>query len=134
MTIQGTPVPPTAPTGRERSCVQCSTTYRAPRSTARYCSDRCRKRSQRGAEETNDRTLDLLRRWLLHCSYAGKIAPVNRRDPRPPVYALSVPYAHALGEWNTWNPGASMTDTAFVAALKQLDIHGPDYVLPHKRS
>lgn len=124
---------PASPTGRERHCAQCSTAYHAPRATSLYCSPRCRKRAHRGHEDTDSRTLDLLRRWLLRRTYAGKIGPVNGRDPRAPIYALTVPRSLAMEEWNGWNPGASMTDAAFVAALDQLGIHGVDYVPPHKR-
>lgn len=35
--------------GRERICAQCCTSYHSPRATSRYCSDRCKKRHQRGA-------------------------------------------------------------------------------------
>jgi hypothetical protein len=119
--------------GRERTCAQCSAVYRAPRASSRYCSDRCRKRAQRGTPDTDGQTLDLLRRWLLRRSYAGQIGPVNRKDPRPAVYALTVPRALALDEWNRWNPGASLTEPAFASSLDRLGINGPDYVPPHKR-
>jgi len=123
-----------APMGRERICAQCNDTYRAPRVSSLYCSAKCRLRAHRGTEVTEGKTLDLLRRWLLRRNYAGQIGPVNRRDPRPPVYALTVARAFALGEWNGWNPGAAMTEEAFASALDGLAIYGPDYMPPRKRS
>lgn len=123
----------TARAGRERTCAQCSGTYRAPRATSRYCSDRCRQRGHRGVGDTDGKTLDLLRRWLLRRTYAGQIGPVNRKDPRAPIYALTVPSAFALEEWNGWNPGASMSVDAFSSALHRLGVYGPDYLPAHKR-
>lgn len=109
--------------GRTRTCEQCSSTYRAPRSTSRFCTPACRKRAHRGTTTTaHCRTLDLLHRWLLRRSYAGQVGPVNRKDPRRLVYALSVPLGMALEEWNSWNPGASMTEPAFAASLQQLQL------------
>lgn len=123
-----------APIGRERICAQCTSTYRAPRVSSLYCSAKCRLRAHRGTEVTEGKTLDLVRRWLLRRTYAGQIGPVNRRDPRPPVYALTVSRAFALGEWSGWNPGAAMTEEAFASALDGLAIYGPDYTPPRKRS
>jgi hypothetical protein len=121
------------PAGRERNCAQCSTTYRAPRATSRYCTPACRKRANRGSPITDRKRLDLLRRWLLRRSYAGQIGPINRRDPRPPIYALSVPREAAWEEWNQWNPGAAMTVGTFASSLDQLGIYGLDYVPPHRQ-
>jgi hypothetical protein len=119
--------------GRERSCEQCSATYKAPRASSRFCSPACRKRAHRGSAGTDTKTEDLLRRWLLRRSYAGQIGPSNRRDPRRPVYALTVPCQFVLEEWNGWNPGASMTGPAFSKSLERLGIYGPEYELLHKR-
>jgi hypothetical protein len=133
MTIPEASASTTTRAGRERTCAQCSGTYRAPRATSRYCSPRCRQRGHRGASDTDGKTLDLFRRWLLRRTYAGQIGPVNRRDPRPPVYALTVPSAFVLEEWSTWNPGASMTSEAFATALDRLSVYGPAYLPPHKQ-
>lgn len=129
MTINVAPAtnPRLRPAGRERTCTQCATTYRAPRASSRFCSPACRKRAHRGSATTDVRTTDLLRRWLLRRSYAGQIGPVNCRNPRPPVYALTVHRGLALEEWNSWNPGASMTDEAFASSLDQLGIYGFEY-------
>lgn len=120
--------------GRERTCAQCGGVYRAPRSTSRYCSDKCRQRGHRGAEGLDSKTLDLLRRWLLRRTYAGQIGPANRRDPRPATYAMTVSRTFALDEWNAWNPGAAITAEVFATALDRLDIYGPDYLPRHKRN
>jgi len=125
--------PALRPAGRERTCRQCTTIYRAPRATSRFCSPACRKRSHRGSATTNQKSQELLQRWLLRRSYAGQIGPVNRRDPRPPVYALTMPRGLVLEEWNVWNPGASMTESAFASSLNGLGIFGPEYVPPHKQ-
>jgi hypothetical protein len=121
------------PTGRERTCEQCGATYRAPRATSRFCTPACRKRAHRGTAATDQGTLGLLRRWLLRRSYAGVIGPANSRDPRRPVYALTVPRTLALDEWNRWNPGASTTDAALASNLEKLGIFGLDYQPPRKR-
>lgn len=134
MNIPEASVSNVAPMGRERICAHCSAAYRAPRRSSLYCSAKCRLRAHRGTEDTNSNALDLLRRWLLRRTYAGQIGPANRRDPRAPVYALTVSRAFALGEWNGWNPGAAMTEEAFASALDGLAIYGPDYMPPHKRS
>jgi hypothetical protein len=134
MNTSGASAPSAVLRGRERACAQCNAVYRSPRATSRYCTPKCRKRAHRGTEDTDGKTLDLLSRWLLRRTYAGQIGPTNRRDPRAPVYALTVPRAFALGEWNGWNPGAAMTEEAFASALDRLDVHGPDYTPPHKRS
>lgn len=134
MNIPEASVSTPARVGRERLCAQCSAVYRAPRASSRYCSAKCRQRGHRGTEDADGKTLNLLRRWLLRRTYAGQLGPVNSRDPRPPVYALSVSRSFALEEWNGWNPGAAMTEAAFSAALVRLAIHGPDYLPPHKRS
>lgn len=112
--------PALRPAGRERICAQCTTTYRAPRASSLYCSPACRLRSHRGTPSTDGKALDLLRRWLLRRSYAGQIGPVNNRNPRPAVYALTVPRALALNEWNGWNPGAAMSEDEFRQKLKEL--------------
>jgi hypothetical protein len=126
----------TPTTGRERECAQCGSVYRAARASSVYCSATCRKRAQRGAPPVDNRTADLLRRWLLRRSYAGQIGPTNSRDPRPPVFGLTTPRALALEEWNRWNPGASMTDDAFVAMLSGLtilDMHAQPATAPRSR-
>lgn len=132
-TVAPATTPARRPAGRERTCEQCAATYRAPRSTSRFCSPACRKRAHRGTATTDTRTQDLLHRWLLRRSYAGQIGPWNSRNPRRPVYALTFPRALALAEWNGWNPGASMTDEAFASSLATLGIFGPDYEPVHKR-
>ena len=134
MTIRGASAPPSASRGRERTCVQCGAPYRSPRNSSLYCSAACRKRAQRGSSTAVGPTLDLLQQWLLRRTYAGKIGPVNRRDPRRAVYALTVPRALASSEWNAWNPGAAMTEEAFARALARLGIHGPDYLGPRRGS
>jgi hypothetical protein len=125
--------PALLPAGRQRTCAQCTATYRAPRATSRYCSPACRKRAHRGTATTDHKSLDFLRRWLLRRTDAGQIGPVNRRDPRARVYALTVPRGLAVEEWNRWNPGASMTDCAFASSLDELGIFGPDYEPPHRQ-
>ena len=110
--------------GRERTCAQCGTLYRAPRATSRFCGDVCRKRNHRGSPTADAKATSLVYRWLLRRGYAGQIGPVNSRDPRRSVYGLTVHRHLALAEWNSWNPGASMTDEAFKDCLRDLGLIG----------
>lgn len=113
---------PATDVGTERTCQQCATTYRAPRTTSRYCADSCRKRASRGVTPSAPKETDLLRRWLVHRSYAGQINAANKRNPRPAVYGLTVPDDLARGEWNEWNPEAALSEAAFKARLKAIEI------------
>ena len=58
----------------------------------------------------------------MHRSYAGQITGANTRNPRPAVFGLTVPTAMAREEWNDWNPEAALTEAAFTARLKAIEI------------
>ena len=113
---------PTATPGTERTCLQCATPYRAPRATSRYCAPPCRLKAHRGATPSTPKETDLLRRWLLGRSYAGQITGANKRNPRPPVFGLTVPTAMAREEWNDWTPDAPLSEAAFNDRLKAIEI------------
>jgi hypothetical protein len=129
--------------GREQSCDQCGATYRARRSTSRYCTPACRQRAHHGSPGSSPEKANTVHGWLLRRGFAGKIGPVNRRDPRPAIYGLTVPRSHALAEFNhehrapimrpgeyrlslrdalAREPRQAMTDTELVAVLKALGI------------
>lgn len=57
---------------------------------------------------------DLLRRWLVHRSYAGQINAAS--------YGLTVPNDTARGEWNDWSPEPALSETAFLTRLKAIEI------------
>ena len=113
---------PTTPSGTPRTCQQCATSYRAPRATSRYCAAPCRLKAHRGVTPSAPKETDLLRRWLVHRSYAGQINAANKRNPRPAVYGLTVPTDMAREEWNDWNPEAALSETAFITRLKAIEI------------
>ena len=111
----------TAATGREQPCAHCGMVYRAKRASSRFCSDRCKKRDQRGAAPTSQIGSSLIFTLLLRLGFAGQIGPVNRRDPRPAVYGLTVPRSHAFDELRGlfdrkgWGV---LTEAGFAADLK----------------
>ncbi len=85
--------------GRERTCTQCGATYRSQRKSSRYCSDACRKRANRGTAPTGGPAagpagFTVITKALLIAGYVGLIT-----GSKPvPVYALTVPFEHALDE------------------------------------
>jgi hypothetical protein len=87
-----------APTlGRDQTCEQCGSVYKAQRSTSRFCGDTCKKRGQRGVDPRAD---EIMLKRLTAMGMVGKIGPVNSRDPRPARYGLTVPRSYALAELN----------------------------------
>jgi len=137
--------------GREQSCKQCGSTYRAKRSTSVFCSTACRNQAFRGAEPSTPDADDILLKRLTFIGVLGQIGPVNSRDPRPATYGLTVPRSYALAEYNdrynrptglspkqasmtlaealaakTVKHRPDMTDTEFLSALRRLGIYGFD--------
>ena len=87
--------------GRERNCTQCSSAYRAPRSSSRYCSTACRSKAYRGTAPTGALSISRMcpiGRLLLKMDFAGAIGPASSRDHGPTVYGLTVPTAYACSE------------------------------------
>ena len=105
---------PTTPSGTPRTCQQCSASYKAPRATSRYCAAPCRLKAHRGVTPSAPKETDLLRRWLVHRSYAGQINAAS--------YGLTVPNDMARGEWNDWSPEPALSETAFLQRLKAIEI------------
>jgi hypothetical protein len=93
-----TPAPRIA--GRERSCEQCATIYRAPRASSRYCTDRCKKRAQRGSLRGSPKASTALRTWLIKRGYVGKLSPWDskNRSGAAERWGVTVPLAHVLAE------------------------------------
>lgn len=95
--------PTPACAGRERTCTQCGTTYRSPRNSSLYCSNACRQKAKRGTIPTGRHKADSAR-WTsitkaLHkTGYVGCVGPWKSSDKAAPVYALLVPFEHALDE------------------------------------
>lgn len=105
-----------ASAGRERICAPCGTTYRAQRSTSRYCSPSCRKRASRGTE-CHSFDLGALRNVLRLLGFAGPIKAGSEQ------WGLTVPRSYALHEINTrWPP--AMTEEEFSGCLKALGVAG----------
>ncbi|RIV89590.1 hypothetical protein D2V17_05840 [Aurantiacibacter xanthus] len=85
--------------GRERTCTQCGATYRSPRNSSLYCSPACRKKANRGSTPTagpkaGPATFSPITKALLVAGYVGPITGSKSE----PVYALTVPFDHALAE------------------------------------
>lgn len=87
-------------TGRERSCAQCATIYRALRNTSTYCSTSCRKKGSRGspAKALGPKQWSSITKALQKVGYVGITGPVSNRINAPATYALTVPPEHAYGE------------------------------------
>lgn len=123
-------------TGRERSCTQCATIYRAQRSTSSYCSTSCRKKSNRGTppKALGPKQWSPITKALHKVGYVGITGPVSNRINAPATYALTVPPEHAYGElsyhFNRKGWGC-VSQEEFGEALR-LDSIEPFYVLSTK--
>ena len=96
-TPQNTPVR----VGRERTCTQCGATYRSPRNSSRYCSNVCRMKAKRGTAPKADPAagpdgFSVSTKSLLVAGFVGPVTNASRKAQ--PVYALTVPFEHALDE------------------------------------
>lgn len=81
--------------GRERTCNQCGAVYCSIRSTSLYCSASCRKKAARGTApaggpNSGPDAWGVICKLLHRIGYIGRVGPLSRRDPSPPVYALLV--------------------------------------------
>lgn len=87
-------------TGRERSCTQCATIYRAQRSTSSYCSTSCRKKGNRGTPRKglSPDQWSPITKALYKVGYVGISSPADRTVRTPTTYSLTVPPEHAYGE------------------------------------
>jgi hypothetical protein len=86
--------------GRERSCTQCGTTYRAQRSTSTYCSTSCRQKGNRRSPPTVSRSdqWSIITKALHKVGYIGISGPASKRSDAPVTYSLTVPPEHAHSE------------------------------------
>ena len=87
--------------GRERTCTQCGAVYRSPRNSSRYCSNACRMKAKRGTApkakpKTGPDGFTVITKALLAAGYVGPVTHGSRKAQ--PVYALMVPFEHALDE------------------------------------
>lgn len=97
------PNPTTVRKGRERSCIQCGTTFRSIRSNARFCSASCRKKAGRGTAPTGGpkagpENFSPITKALHLGGYIGPISPASSRIASPVVYGLLVPEALVFAE------------------------------------
>ena len=120
--------------GRERSCAQCGGTFRSIRSNAKFCSTPCRKKAGRGTApsggpKAGPEGFSVITKALLIAGYVGPISPAHGRSKEPPVYALTVPFEHALDDlsYNFNRKGWGLVGRdEFTAALKSDGILGFD--------
>jgi hypothetical protein len=86
--------------GRERTCTQCGSTYRAQRSTSIYCSTSCRQKGNRGtpAKALRSTQWSPITKALHKVGYIGISGPANKRSDAPVTYSLTVQQEHAYGE------------------------------------
>ncbi len=100
-------------------CSVCGFVFSAQRSTARYCSDRCRVKAQRpdpinaGAKWREDRIIVT----LLASSVFGRLAPVKRSDKSKPVFGLIAPRSFVVAEINYRIPWAEPVTEAELGQL-----------------
>ena len=102
---------------RDADCTSCGVTFRASRSDARFCSQRCRQRVRRKPSDTRS---GLIAKALRTSRFlVGQVAPSYNVGNRAPVYGLMVPRAAALAELNGFlalpDP---FTDAELVSALR----------------
>lgn len=89
--------------GRERTCTHCEATYRSPRNSSRYCSNACRQKAKRGTAPTNHLKDGpagwcVITKALHKAGYVGCVGPAVAKSKATAVYALLVPFEHALEE------------------------------------
>lgn len=86
--------------GRERSCIQCATNYRALRSTSAYCSSSCRKKGNRGTPRKGltPAQWSPITKALHKVGYISMSGPASTTINAPKTYSLTVPPEHAYGE------------------------------------
>lgn len=91
---------PETPTGRERICVQCGTTYKSKRSTSTYCSTACRKKGNRGTppKVLKVNQWSIITKALHKVGYIGISGPASNRSNAPTTYSLMVSPDHAYSE------------------------------------
>lgn len=92
-----------ASAGRERNCTQCGATYRSPRNSSLYCSNACRQKAKRGTApkrglKAGPAGWTIITKALHKAGYVGCVGPWKCSDKAAPVYALLVPFEHALDE------------------------------------
>jgi hypothetical protein len=95
-----TPNITTASAGRERTCTQCGSTYRAKRNTSVYCSTSCRQKGNRGtpAKALKTSQWSPITKALQKVGYVGIAGPASSRINAPTTYSLTVPPEHAYSE------------------------------------
>lgn len=86
--------------GRERTCTQCATTYRALRNTSTYCSTSCRQKGARGTlrKAQNSTQWSPITKALHKVGYVGISGPVSSRSKGATTFSLTVPHEHAFSE------------------------------------
>lgn len=94
-TTTETPAPARA--GRERTCIQCGSTYRSPRNNSRYCSNACRCRAKRGyspkaSASSGTDGFSVIGKLLLRLNLAGPISQAAK------LFGLTVDEGSALAE------------------------------------
>lgn len=82
---------------RAATCEVCSARFEARRASARFCSERCKKQSQRSGGGDLDRER-LVVGWLIGAGYVGQVWPIFKNDRSPAIFALMVPQPTALTE------------------------------------
>lgn len=128
MNISEAPASTVAPTGRERTCAQCTAVYRAPRSSSLYCTPACRKKANRGTAPTVSPKagvagFSVITKALSLTGYVGRVSG----GKTAPVHALLVPYEAAFEElsyqFNRKGWGC-ITRDEFAEALRSDGIQG----------
>ena len=90
----------TASAGRERTCTQCGSTYRAKRNTSVYCSTSCRQKGNRGTPAKQQRSdcWSPITKALHRVGFIGISGPADKTSKAPTTYSLTVPYELAFDE------------------------------------
>lgn len=102
---------------RTATCTICSARFEARRASARFCSERCKKQSQRSGGGDLDRERQVVG-WLIARRYAGRVWPVFKNDRSPTTLGLLVPRPTALAELCAARPDLALTDSELRQALR----------------
>ncbi|WP_070158130.1 hypothetical protein [Sphingobium phenoxybenzoativorans] len=106
---------PAITVGREKNCEQCGSTYRAKRSTSRFCTDTCRQSKRRGVDPRKD---EILFKRLSHMGLVGQTGPWKPGKGET-VHALLAPATYALDELNArYNRPTAISKTVASMSLK----------------
>ena len=108
---------------RPAVCVECRTRFFGKRKTAKFCSNLCRQRAFQTKHNPQPEDRSALIVGVLHkLGWIGQVAPIYKRDPTSPTFALLVPRSIAADEINVLWTVSPATAVEVAEALKSQGI------------